>query len=55
MSSFQDFPLSYGQRALWFLAHLQPKSTAYNVSLAARAKGIDPGAPRHLRKVTSAA
>lgn len=38
----QDFPLSYGQRALWFLARLQPKSTAYNVSLAARTRGIDP-------------
>lgn len=42
MSSSQDFPLSYGQRALWFLARLQPKSTAYNVSLAARTRGVDP-------------
>jgi natural product biosynthesis luciferase-like monooxygenase protein len=29
-------PLSYGQRALWFLQELEPSSGAYNVKLAAR-------------------
>lgn len=29
-------PLSYGQRALWFLQQLAPQSAAYNVMLAAR-------------------
>jgi natural product biosynthesis luciferase-like monooxygenase protein len=29
-------PLSYGQRALWFLQQLDPDSGAYNVKLAAR-------------------
>ena len=29
-------PLSYGQRALWFLYQLAPESAAYNVSFAAR-------------------
>ena len=29
-------PLSYGQRALWFLQKLKPESAAYNVMLAAR-------------------
>lgn len=29
-------PLSYGQRALWFLQQLDPESGAYNVKLAAR-------------------
>lgn len=29
-------PLSYGQRALWFLQQLAPESAAYNVAFAAR-------------------
>jgi amino acid adenylation domain-containing protein len=31
-----DYPLSYGQRALWFLNELAPKNTAYNIATAAR-------------------
>ena len=30
------FPLSYGQRALWFLHRLAPASAAYNLVFAAR-------------------
>src|SRR5262245_28212887 len=30
------YPLSYGQRALWFLHQLAPESWAYNVLFAAR-------------------
>ena len=30
------YPLSHNQRALWFLQRLQPDSTAYNVTAAAR-------------------
>ncbi|MEH1847549.1 MAG: amino acid adenylation domain-containing protein, partial [Nostoc sp.] len=33
---FYVYPLSYGQRALWFLWQLAPESHAYNVSFAAR-------------------
>lgn len=33
-------PLSYGQRALWFLQKLTPQSAAYNVILAARANSV---------------
>lgn len=33
-------PLSYGQRALWFLQKLMPQSAAYNVILAARANSV---------------
>jgi natural product biosynthesis luciferase-like monooxygenase protein/FkbM family methyltransferase len=32
----QEAPLSYGQRALWFLHQLAPQSAAYNISAAAR-------------------
>ena len=32
----QEAPLSYGQRALWFLHELAPESAAYNISAAAR-------------------
>ena len=31
-----DYPLAYGQRALWFLQRLLPDSTAYNVAFSAR-------------------
>ena len=32
-------PLSHNQQALWFLHHVAPESTAYNVSFAARMRG----------------
>jgi len=32
-------PLSYGQRALWFLWALQPESSAYNIALPLRVDG----------------
>lgn len=32
-------PLSHNQQALWFLHHLAPESTAYNVTLAGRIRG----------------
>ncbi|HEV2149835.1 MAG TPA: amino acid adenylation domain-containing protein [Longimicrobiaceae bacterium] len=32
-------PLSYGQRALWFLHRMAPESPAYNVALAVRLRG----------------
>ena len=41
-------PLSYGQRALWFLQHLDPENGAYNVKLAARiSTGVDAVALRN--------
>ena len=41
-------PLSYGQRALWFLQQLDPCSGAYNVKLAARINtGVDAVALRN--------
>src|SRR5689334_7751682 len=33
------FPLSQGQRRLWFLNQLEPGSTFYNITAAARVKG----------------
>jgi acyl-CoA synthetase (AMP-forming)/AMP-acid ligase II/acyl carrier protein len=40
-------PLSYGQKALWFLQRLAPEGTAYNVAVAARVRqGLDAGALR---------
>lgn len=33
-----DAPLSYGQRALWFLHELAPESAAYNIAAAARVR-----------------
>ncbi|EXJ13522.1 non-ribosomal peptide synthetase [Imhoffiella purpurea] len=37
-----DYPLSSGQERLWFLQHLQPESSVYNVPFAARIDaGID--------------
>jgi hypothetical protein len=41
MSESRDTPLSYGQRALWFVQRLAPSATAYNVSLPARARRLD--------------
>ena len=32
-------PLTYGQRALWFLDRLAPESAAYNIAAAARVRG----------------
>ena len=34
--------LSYGQKALWFLHRLAPEGGAYNIAVAARARGLDP-------------
>jgi amino acid adenylation domain-containing protein len=31
-----ELPLSYGQRALWFLQRLQPEGSAYNIAAAVR-------------------
>jgi hypothetical protein len=40
-------PLSYGQRALWFIHQLAPQSAAYHISVPARVTGgIDLGAIR---------
>ena len=42
-----DFPLSYGQRALWFLDRLSPDNPAYGIAGAARAlEGLDGAALR---------
>src|SRR6185436_979210 len=46
MSDTRDIPLSYGQRALWFVQKLAPDATAYNVSLPARARRLDAAAFR---------
>ncbi len=46
MTEHTDIPLSYGQRALWFVQRLAPDATAYNVSLPARARGLDTAAFR---------
>jgi amino acid adenylation domain-containing protein len=46
-SSPPEQPLSYGQRALWFLQRLAPESTAYNIAVAARVHSpLDAGALR---------
>jgi amino acid adenylation domain-containing protein len=34
-----EYPLSYGQRALWFLHQLAPESAAYNIASAVRIRG----------------
>ncbi|HVR07394.1 MAG TPA: condensation domain-containing protein, partial [Thermoanaerobaculia bacterium] len=34
-----EFPLSYGQRALWFLQQLAPASAAYHIAVAVRVRG----------------
>jgi amino acid adenylation domain-containing protein len=36
----EEFPLSRGQRALWFLYQLAPESTAYNLFYAARIHSV---------------
>ncbi|MGD1702703.1 amino acid adenylation domain-containing protein [Dapis sp. BLCC M229] len=36
----QVYPLSYGQRALWFLWQLAPDSGGYNISFAARIRSL---------------
>ena len=41
MIDVRDIPLSYGQRALWFVQKLAPNATAYNVSLPARVRHLD--------------
>ncbi len=35
----QVFPLSYGQRGMWFAQQVAPESSAYNISVAVRASG----------------
>src|SRR6266545_454771 len=47
MSDTMDIPLSFGQRALWFVQKLAPGATAYNVSLPARARHLDVAAFRN--------
>jgi amino acid adenylation domain-containing protein len=38
----ESLPLSYGQRALWFLHRLAPESSAYNIAVAVRVlSGLD--------------
>lgn len=45
--SFSEYPLSHGQRALWFLQQFAPGSTAYHVNFAARiGAGLDVAALR---------
>jgi amino acid adenylation domain-containing protein len=39
-----DQPLSSGQKGLWFLQRMTPEGGAYNIAVAARARGLDPGA-----------
>jgi amino acid adenylation domain-containing protein len=40
-----EYPLSYGQRALWFLQQLAPASAAYHIAVALRVRGdLDPAA-----------
>ncbi|MEA2558558.1 MAG: hypothetical protein QOH06_62 [Acidobacteriota bacterium] len=34
-----EFPLSHGQRALWFLQRLRPEAAAWNIAAAARVRG----------------
>lgn len=40
-----EYPLSYGQRAMWLLHQLSPESAAYNIASAVRLRGeLDTGA-----------
>src|SRR6185295_8982522 len=41
LSPAGDQPLSAGQRGLWFLHRLDPSGGAYNIAVAARARGLD--------------
>ena len=42
------FPLSYNQRAIWFIYQSAPESPAYNVSFSARiSSDMDVGGLRH--------
>jgi amino acid adenylation domain-containing protein len=42
-----EYPLSYGQRALWFIYRLSPESPAYNIARAVRLRGqLNAGALR---------
>ncbi len=34
-----QFPMSFGQRRLWFLSQLEPESASYNTAIAVRMKG----------------
>ena len=44
----REHPVSYGQRALWYLHRLAPDQAAYNIRGAARVHGdLDPEALRH--------
>jgi amino acid adenylation domain-containing protein len=36
----EDYPLSYGQQALWFLHQLAPQRAAYNIARAIRIRGF---------------
>ncbi len=38
-SEVGDFPLTHGQRALWFLQRLAPEAIAYNLAMAAEIRG----------------
>jgi amino acid adenylation domain-containing protein len=50
-----EFPLSSGQRGLWFLSRLAPESAAYNIVAAARVRGgLDsPALERALRALVA--
>ena len=46
--SAKGFPLSYGQRALWFLYQIAPESSAYNIANAVRIRAeLDTAALRN--------
>ncbi|HEX7312965.1 MAG TPA: amino acid adenylation domain-containing protein [Pyrinomonadaceae bacterium] len=36
----REYPLSRGQQALWFLQRMAPDSTAYNIAVSARVRGL---------------
>ncbi len=37
----ETFPLSFGQKGLWFIQHTNPESFAYNIPLAFKVESID--------------
>ncbi|MFP5264075.1 MAG: amino acid adenylation domain-containing protein [Blastocatellia bacterium] len=39
MKASGEFPLSYGQRGLWFMQRLSPDSAAYHISVATKIEG----------------